>query len=480
MAERTEPAFAAPGFGRIRLNLRSVRARTTLGAALALSVLVAVSGLAIERLVARQVRAAADVTLLEQANDRAQLLAAGAPATSLVNVIGDEVLAVVLGPDGAVLAAAGTTTPGELASLDDGLHTVDIVVTEAGDGDDDDNDHDDDHDQQEEPHRERIRTAVATASTGARVVVGNEGEATREAINAVRGILAVGAPLVAAVGALVAWLVTGRALAPVHRLRNDLESVTGHGGRVHVPATADEIESLAATVNEVLGALEVQSVARRRFVADASHELKSPIANAKVLVDTAGADAEPGLSHAIGAELDRLQSLVDDLLFLARTDETAPPTPAPFDLDDVLFDEAERAMLRTPATIDAAGVVPARVRADRAEVARAVRNLVENAARHAASIVHISVERVERVGPEDADHWAVVVTDDGSGVAAEDRERIFQRFTRLDGDRARSAGGTGLGLSIVASIATRNGGLVSVDDAPSGGARFRLVLPAAS
>ncbi|MEL7156303.1 MAG: HAMP domain-containing sensor histidine kinase, partial [Actinomycetota bacterium] len=236
------------------------------------------------------------------------------------------------------------------------------------------------------------------------------------------------------------------------------------------PDTDDEIQSLAQATNEVLARLDRQSAARRRFVADASHELKSPIANARVLVDTGERLPSPELRRRMGAELDRLQSLVDDLLFLARTDETAPPAPAPFDLDDVLFDEAERATLATELPIEAGGVRPARVLGDRAEVARAVRNLLDNAVRHARSRVTLAVE-------DGGDQWVVVVADDGAGVPAADRERIFERFTRLEADRARTGGGTGLGLSIVATIAGRNNGSVRLLDGP--GARFELSLPAA-
>ncbi len=453
-----------------------MRWRTSAGAALALTGLVLVSGAVVERLVTAQVRRAADTTLTEQAADRALLLTGGADPSSLVTVVGEEVLAVVLGPDGAVLAATGTPDAAGLTVLGPGLHTIDIVVDEDGedDGQEDegDNGHTLDGEDDEDGHRERIRVAVAVAADGTRIVVGNEGEEARTTIAAVRTVLAVGGPLMAAAGALVAWLVTGRALAPVHRLRSDLAAVTDGGGRVTEPSTGDEIEALARTTNAVLADLERQSEARRRFVSDASHELKSPIANARILVET-GSDLPPETLRAtLEAELDRLQSLVDDLLYLARTDEAVPVSPIPFDLDDVVFDEAERATTRASVDIDASGVQPARVVADRPEVARAVRNLLENAVRHARTRVDLAVV------PDEA-WWWVEVSDDGPGIPIEERDRVFERFTRLDGDRGRSEGGTGLGLSIVAAIAGRNGGGVLVDEAPGGGARFRLRLPVA-
>ncbi|MEM8923488.1 MAG: HAMP domain-containing sensor histidine kinase [Actinomycetota bacterium] len=451
-----------------------MRARTTLGAALALGALLLGSGLVIDRLVAGQIRRAADETVLDQATDRAQLLGGGADPASLVTVAGDEVFAVVFDPDGRTLAVAGVSEAGGLAALEPGLHTVVVLLIEDHDNDDADDL------EREETNLEQVRAAVAPTPDGARVIVGNEGDGTDATVNTVRLILLLSGPILAAAGAAVAFVVTGQALAPVHRMRSDLAAVTEGGGRVTEPETGDEIQSLAATVNAVLADLEQQSAARRRFVADASHELKSPIANARILLETATNDDRASVQRRLVPELDRLQALVDDLLFLARTDEATPPNAASFDLDDVLFDEAERAALRTEAIVDAGKVIPARVLADRTEVARAVRNLLENAARHARSRVSVAVTRAEAeggragVGPG----WLVTIDDDGPGVAPEHRAQIFDRFVRLDDDRTRMEGGTGLGLSIVASIAARNGGGVAVEAAPGGGARFLLQLPA--
>ena len=485
-----------------RPNLRSVRVRTALGAAAALTVVLAASLAAIGWLVARQVRAAADATLVEQADDRAQLLAGGADPAPLVNVIGDEVVAVVVSADGTVLAAAGTPTPEVAAGWPLGVSDVAIAVFDeighaghensAGDGaEDGENDGSGDGGEDGEAdgvvHTEALRAAVVETATGQRVVVANEGEQAGRTIAATWTILALAGPLIAGAGAVLAWLVTGRALAPVHRLRRDLEEVvsTGVEARVTPPGTDDEIEALAQTVNDVLGRLERLAAVRRRFVADASHELKSPLANARALLETSSPAAHDdlhrdhgvstGLRADLMGELHRLQNLVDDLLFLARTDETSQVDPAEFDLDDVAFDEAERVEIRTEIRVDASTVQPARVVADRHEVARAIRNLLENAVRHASTTVTVGIE-------ERPAHWVVAVGDDGDGVPEADRERVFERFVRLDNDRARSQGGTGLGLSIVATIAARNGGSVGVVTAggeagPGRGARFELSLP---
>lgn len=478
-----EDATAAPTTGPTtaanrwlpRPNLRPVRVRTALGAAGALAVVLALSLVAIGWLVGRQVWAASDAALLEQAGDRARLLADGADPATLVNVVGDEVVAVVTAADGTVLASTGTPEPEVVSSLPTGISDIEIEV------------YDDEPGGAEAPHPEGLRAAVVSGSDGSTVVVANEGEQAGATIAATWTILAVAGPLTALVGAAVAWLVAGWALAPVHRLRRDLEEVVALGGeaRVTPPGTQDEIDGLARTMNDVLGRLERLAGVRRRFVADASHELKSPIANARALLESHGTvtgtdtNAETGTETDSGdrlrtgllGELNRLQSLVEDLLFLARTDETSIVDATEFDLDDVVFDEAERATIRSEVRLDASGVQPARVVADRNEVARAVRNLLENGTHHARSTVRITVE--ERVGG-----WAVVVSDDGPGVPEPDRDRIFDRFARLDHDRSREQGGTGLGLSIVATIAERNGGSVElVDTGPDGGGRFDLTLP---
>ncbi len=443
-----------------RPNPSSVRFRATAWAAAGLALLVVVSALAINWVVSREVNDAADAVLLEQAQDRAQLLADGADPDALVTVVGEEVVAAVFGPGGDVLAASGTPEPERLADAAPGVQSLDIVVFERQD--------DDDGAEPEAPHVERLRVAVAELGDGRRVVVGNEGEQTRRTLGSVRAVLAAGTPLIALLGGGILWFLTGRALRPVYRMRDDLDTVVAasDGGRVTEPGTRDEIDDLARTLNGVLDALGQQSQARRQFVADASHELKSPVANARALIETGGPTSR------VLSELDRLQALVDDLLFLARTDETTPTRPQVVDLDDIVFDEAERAAYRTEIRIDASGVRPARALADPAEAARAIRNLLENAVRHGESRVGVAIE-------ETADQVSVVVTDDGPGIAAADRERIFERFVRLADERSRGDGGTGLGLSIVATIADRNEGRVVVGDQDGPGARLELILPRA-
>jgi signal transduction histidine kinase len=277
--------------------------------------------------------------------------------------------------------------------------------------------------------------------------------------------------------------------APVDQLRANVDSMAGSGDghRVTVPETGDELSRLATTMNELLDRIDLQRSAQRQFVADASHELKSPVANLRVLAETSDRPADEHawqvLRSSMVGEAERLRSMVDDLLFLARSDEEALTSSDAIGvtanrhdvvhLDDVLFDEAERATAAAPegVHIDASGVVPASVRGDGAALSRLARNLIENAARHATSRVQVAVESGEAT-------VRVHIDDDGPGVHEGDRERVFERFTRLDSDRARASGGTGLGLAIVARIAAIHGGSVTISTSDINGARFTLTLPA--
>lgn len=218
--------------------------------------------------------------------------------------------------------------------------------------------------------------------------------------------------------------------------------------------------------------------AQRRFVSDASHELRSPVATVRQHAEVAL--AHPGRTDAgvlAGTVLDeavRMQRLVDDLLLLARADEDAiRPGRRPVDLDDLVFDEARRLRERQDGPrVDSAGVSAGRVQGDEDALRRVVRNLGENAARHARSRVALTLGAAGGTVRLDVD-------DDGPGVPEGERSRIFERFVRLDEARTRGEGGAGLGLAIVAELVAAHGGTVTVGAAPElGGARFTVRLPA--
>jgi len=281
--------------------------------------------------------------------------------------------------------------------------------------------------------------------------------------------LGVVVPLLTLVLAGVVWAVVGRVLVPVEAMRGAAANVARHGGPGSLPVpSSHELGALARTLNEMLDRLDAASARQRAFVADAAHELRSPIAALRAAVDVAGthptAYSSADLATALDGEVARMQSLVDDLLLLARVGST-PTEPGPLDLRDVATEAVGAAHTATGVEVHGAGSAWA----DRSALVRVVRNLVDNAARHARTRVTVGV----------AD-GAVTVDDDGAGIAAADRERVFERFVRLDEAREREAGGSGLGLAIAREIARENGGDVLLADAPTGGLRATVTVPVAA
>ncbi|MFF4030421.1 sensor histidine kinase [Streptomyces sviceus] len=303
-----------------------------------------------------------------------------------------------------------------------------------------------------------------------RVYAGASLEAQQDAVHTAATVMLVGLPLLLAVVAWVTWTVTRRALRPVEAIRREMAAITASedlARRVPVPDTHDEVARLARTTNETLAALETSVERQRRFVADASHELRSPIASLRTQLEVAA--AHPALLDLDGAVEDtvRLQRLAADLLLLARLDAGERVADARVELAALV---RERAAGRSEVSVRAEAV---EVAGSRGQLERVLDNLLDNARRHARSAVVVTVRR-------DGDRRAVVeVADDGDGVPAGDRERVFERFVRLDEARARDDGGAGLGLAIARDVATRHGGTLTVRDAPTGGALFELRLPIA-
>ncbi|MER5203562.1 HAMP domain-containing sensor histidine kinase [Streptomyces sp. NPDC002825] len=340
--------------------------------------------------------------------------------------------------------------------------------------------------------------AVPAAGPGGdrTVLVGRTVVAVAESTRIVTRLLLVGLPLLMVVVAGTTWMAVGRALAPVAAIRREVEAISAAElhRRVPLPPGRDEIGRLATTMNRMLDRLERAQSAQRRFISDASHELRSPVASIRQHVEVALAHPErltdrtasERLARTVLAEDLRIQRLVEDLLLLARADEDAlRPRLRPVDLDDLVLDEARRLRGAAPGLrIGTAGVSAARLRADPRGLGRVVRNLGENAARHARSEVAFDLAELP-------DGRVVLgVEDDGPGVPPTDRERVFERFVRLDEARSRStadrtdagevgdAVGSGLGLAIVAELVAAHGGTAAVTDGRLGGARFEVVLPA--
>ncbi len=310
---------------------------------------------------------------------------------------------------------------------------------------------------------------------GVAVAVSLEG--VEDSTDALTMPLVLGLPLVLVLVGGTTWVVATRALAPVERIRQEVDRITGDrlDRRVPEPPSRDEIHRLARTMNRMLARLETASGRQRQFVSDASHELRSPLASIRQTAEVARThpDALPEgeLAEAVLEESARMQRLVDQLLLLTRVDEgvLAGP-PRDVDLDDLVLTEAAR-VRRAGLSVDTSAVGPARVRGDRTALGQVVRNLVDNAMRHASASLRLAVGQA---GPV----VELTVDDDGPGVAEEDRERVFERFVRLDEARARDAGGSGLGLAIVREIVAAHGGSVAAGSSSLGGARFVVRLPA--
>jgi signal transduction histidine kinase len=328
-----------------------------------------------------------------------------------------------------------------------------------------------------------ITTSRVPTSTGlVELVAASPLEPIERSTDAVRSGLLVALPLLVLGTAGLTWVLAGRALRPVEAIRTEVDSITGStlDRRVPVPDSGDEVARLARTMNDMLDRLQDASTRQQRFVADASHELRSPVAAIRTELEvaqrTAGPADWPAVAERLLSEEARLEAVIADLLLLATLDEGAPlPDAVVVDVADEAREEARR---RVPdrtgvrVEVDAPDVAP--VRGNRTQLRRAVANLLDNAGHHARSTVRLSVhERDGRV--------RLIVDDDGPGIPRADQERVFERFVRLDDHRARSGtGGAGLGLSLVRRIVEGHHGTARVDTSPLGGARLVLDLPAAA
>jgi signal transduction histidine kinase len=368
---------------------------------------------------------------------------------------------------------------------------------------------------------EMVSRTVETPSGTMTVSGASPVEQVARSVDALRRALVVGLPALVLLVAVIAWVLVGRALRPVEAIRAEVDEITGRTmhRRVPEPPTGDEIGRLARTMNAMLARLDAATTRQRQFVSDASHELRSPVATIRTRLEVARRNPDradwPAVADAALAEESRLESLLDDLLLLAAADEngSSPVKTTPVDLAALAAAEAERprqvavqvvhatgapqpdgdrpdvavsgptppgaapdpppaTASPEPARATGAPTLPPTVEGDADQLARVVGNLLDNAARHAQSVVRLGVAQDDGV-------VRVTVDDDGPGIPKEDRERVFERFTRLDGSRTRHSGGAGLGLALVRSIVTRHRGKVWAAASPLGGARFVVEIPAA-
>lgn len=325
-----------------------------------------------------------------------------------------------------------------------------------------------------------LQQTIGPTAAPRTIVVAVSLEPVDEALRSVRSLLFALLPSGVLLTALVTWIGVGRAFAPIERIRRQVAMI-GAGDlakRVPLPLARDEVHRLGETMNSMLDRLEASAGRQRRFVADASHELRSPLATIQASLEVALAREDLALWQETGQDLrieyDRIHRLVEGLLLLARLDGQIPLAREEIDLDDVVHEEAERLRRRAAGSVEVARLPALRVRGDAGRLAQVVDNLADNAARHAATTVSLSLRR-------DGNYAVVQVSDDGPGVAPPDRERIFDRFTRLDDARGRDRGGSGLGLAISREIARAHGGSLAVlATQAANGATFELRLPLAA
>ena len=446
----------------------TLRVRTTLLAATVTALALVIGAAALVLTLRAQLTVNGDDLARSQVRGLLAAAADGALPTTIE--VGDESVAQVVDDRGAVVAASANVT-GRPPIVDietdsatgDGL---DVVTVEGPDDD--------------ETERYRVWLAAGD-SPGGRVtaMVGTSLESVSEATRTLQTTLVVGVPLLLLLLAAGTWVVVGRALRRIDAITDEVDRI-GEGGldrRVPTSPVHDEVSRLADTMNRMLARLQKSSESQRAFVADASHDLQSPLTAFRAQLEVAHEHPERVDVRQLSRELldtsASMETLVQDLVFLAAQDEGGASLRLDHvDLDDLVLEEVARLVpAAARVSFDTRGVSAAPVTGSAADLRRLVRNLLDNAVRHAATLVRVSVSTM-------VDGVLLDVVDDGPGVQAGDRDRVFDRFYR--GDTARSRGtGSGLGLAIVRSVARRHGGDVELVDSEAG-AHFRLRLPPAS
>lgn len=443
----------------------TVRVRTTVFATLVVTAALVAGAILLLVVQQRALVGGLERNARNRATDVAALAKRGEVPRTLTAAKEDAAFTQVIGPNGEVLAASkNLRSEGRVLAAIPSPSKVLVMSRSlpAFDGD-----------------RFRIAARQVDTPTGQAIVyAGDLLEPVDDATQHLALVLGIGLPLLVGLVAVTTWLVTGRALRPVEAIRSEVSEI--REGELHrrvpEPPTHDEVGRLARTMNSMLDRLDDAADRQRRFVSDASHELQSPLTSLRARLEVnLAAKSEPEWrtdERESLVEVTEMQRLVDDLLTMARLDaHVDSPNRVPVDLDDVVLRETERFRNGARVTVDIHRVSAGQVRGDLDQLRRAVRNVLDNAERHANHQVSISVQ-------ETGSTIELRIADDGTGVPVEDRERIFERFSRLDDARTRDGAGTGLGLAITREIVEAHDGRITVEDAEPG-ACFVLRFPAA-
>jgi len=439
----------------------TVRARVTALASVAVLGVLVLAGVLLVAQQRRVLTEALDESLLERADD---LVGLGDAAPSTITALGDDDTVAQVLVDGRVVARSPRLAgKGPLVDerVDAGATTVEGLPHEAG----------------------RFRLVSRVGDDGRLVVhVAGPLDDIDDGVATLGRSLVTVVPVVAVAVAVLVWWLVGRTLRPVEAIRAEVARIGAISGptagrRVPVPAGDDEVARLARTMNEMLERVDAAARRQQRFLADASHELRSPLARMRteLEVDLAHpSTADPLATHrSILDEAVGLQQLADDLLLLARLDGDGSRSPDQVvDLGLLTGRVLGRLAVDDRVRVDLSAADAVVVNGNPTDLGRAIGNLVENARRHARTTVDIDVARRDGAA-------VLTVRDDGPGVPEEERERIFERFARVDAART-AGGGAGLGLAIARDVAQRHGGTLGLASSAPGGAAFVLTLPLAS
>ena len=442
----------------------SIRVRTTLAATAIVALAIAASGVGLLRLLERQVVKGVDSGLRArldelQASGRDLILPPTLPDT------GDEGSIVqVIGTDGSVISqSANITDRTPIVTLAPNGAPLIRTVEQARIAD---------------IATYRVATRRIQGPSGALdVVVGASLDPGRESVATMRRVLLFGMPVMLGAVALATWFSVGRVLAPVESIRSTVAdiSATDLDRRVPEPVGGDEIARLARTMNEMLARLDAGGRRQRAFVADASHELRTPLASLQTQLDVALNRSEqtdwPSAVEQLRDDVHRVRQLAENLLFLAVADDSdIASTVELVDLDELVLRVVEPIRLQGRVQLDLTKVGAARVRGDASQLGRMLVNLLDNAERYAANRVTVSLQ-------QNAATTTIVIGDDGPGIPPHERERVFERFARVDSARRRRDGGAGLGLAIAKAIILAHGGTIAIGE-KTPGTDFVVTLPA--
>ncbi len=444
------------------MTRRSVRFRVTGLAAIVVAIGLLVAGGALVVLQRNVLTSGLDQTLTQRANDIEALVTDGLTPDPFLSSAGEGFVQIV-DPAGSVIASTPNLAGDSAVTVRVSGVGQDVIENYSDLAIDDD----------------VFRVLGRQISDESVLVVGTTYDTVGESTSALLASMAVVIPILVLGLSLLIWWLVGRTLQPVEGIRKEVAEIGASDlhRRVPEPGTEDEIDRLAETMNGMLERIEMSIGRQQRFVADASHELRSPLTRLRTQleIDRAGNLEVPGheLKDSLLSEVLGMQALVEDLLYLARADADATgAAPVALDLDDVVLREVRRVRERGHAEVDIFRVSGAHVIGDPARLGRAVRNLLENAVRHADSTIRLELTESDGSG-------VLLVSDDGPGIAPEDQNRIFDRFTRMDEARSSETGRAGLGLAIARDIATGHGGSLRLVDTGEPGATFELAIPLA-